>query len=312
MSLTDTQAIALFVDMLRAERGAAKNTVLAYQQDLALASEQLTTSLVTADTSAVRGLFGQWAAAGLARTTVARKRASLRQFFAFLVAESYRTDNPMLDILAPLPARPLPKTLDPAMMGQLLATAAQKYEDAPSLETARLWLCIELLYGAGLRVSEVVMLPRHALVPGRPHAIITGKGGKDRLVPLNPAVQAALARYLPFAPEGRYLFPSGDNKVKPSHFSRIRLYQLVKELAGHAGLNPAGVTPHVLRHAFATHLLEGGADLRSVQQLLGHADIGTTQIYTHVTSGHLQRTVFERHPLAKLPRQEVSPQEVNK
>jgi integrase/recombinase XerD len=310
--LNNAQAIALFLDMLRAEKGAAKNTVLAYARDLSGAGEQLNKPLQRASLDDVRGLFARWNDVGLARTSIARKRATLRQFYKFLVAEKYREDNPVLDIEAPLSARALPKTLDATMMAKLFAALDEKYAAEPSMETARLRLCVELLYGAGLRASEVMALPRSALAVNRPYAIITGKGNKERLVPLNDAVQAAARNYLPFVPsESRYLFPMGaNNQGQTIHLTRIRLYQMIKNIAVAAGLNPKDVSPHILRHAFATHLLEGGADLRSVQQLLGHADIGTTQIYTHVTTGHLVRTVFERHPLAKVkkPTSEIGPQ----
>ncbi len=309
--LNNAQAIALFIDMVQAEKGAAKNTVLAYGRDLSGAGAELKNPLLRAGVDDVRSLFTQWNNLGLARATIARKRAALRQFYKFMVAENYCTDNPLLDIEAPLSARALPKSLNTDMMAKLFATLAEKYTAEPSLETARLWLCVELLYGAGLRASEVMALPRSALTVNRPYAIITGKGNKERLVPLSDTVQAAARNYLPFVPESsRYLFPMGaNNQGQTIHLTRIRLYQMIKSLAVEAGLNPSDVSPHILRHAFATHLLEGGADLRSVQQLLGHADIGTTQIYTHVTTGHLVRTVFERHPLAKtkIPPKEMGP-----
>jgi integrase/recombinase XerD len=301
MTLTDSAAIGLFLDMLRAEKGSAKNTTLAYARDLKLASEAIAAGLIAATPEMVRDYFALVHAQGLARTSLARKRATLRQFYKFLVSEKYISNNPMLDILATLPQRALPKTLDEDMMRKFFTTLAEKNTADPTMENARLQLCVELLYGAGLRATEVMSLPRSAIVAGRDHMIITGKGNKQRLVPLNEAVQTAAKNYLAFVPEtSRYLFPAGaNNQGLSAHMTRIRLYQLIKELAGEAGIDPAKVSPHILRHAFATHLLEGGADLRSVQQLLGHADIGTTQIYTHITTGHLQRTVFEKHPLSK-------------
>jgi integrase/recombinase XerD len=298
--ISDSQAIGLFLDMLRAEKGSAKNTTLAYARDLKMASGAIAESLMAATSASMRDYFALLHAQGLARTSLSRKRATLRQFYKFLVSEKYISTNPMFDILATLPQRALPKTLDEDMMRKFFTTLAEKNSADPCMENARLQLCVELLYGAGLRATEVMSLPRSALVAGRDHMIITGKGTKQRLVPLNESVQSAAKNYLTFVPESsRYLFPAGaNNQGLSSHMTRIRLYQLIKELAVEAGINPAKVSPHILRHAFATHLLEGGADLRSVQQLLGHADIGTTQIYTHVTTGHLQRTVFEKHPLA--------------
>jgi integrase/recombinase XerD len=291
--------------MLRAELGAAKNTVAAYERDLRLASEALEESLVTASADALRGLLASWTRAGKARTTSARKRSVLRQFFKFLLNENYRQDDPTIDILAPASARPLPKTLSREEVDTLFETVRAQTAADPSVLTLRLAALVELLYGSGLRASEVISLPRTSIAAGRDHAIIRGKGNKERLVPLSAASVAAVQLYLPHVPDDQpFLFPAALKKgaLKPKHLSRVRLFQLIKTLAGHAGIDPARVSPHVLRHAFATHLIEGGGDLRSVQQLLGHADIATTQIYTHVASRQLVDAVLTRHPLAKKPR----------
>ncbi len=191
-------------------------------------------------------------------------------------------------------ARPLPKSLGAGDIDRLFAALADR---APTPATLRLRALVELLYGSGLRATELVGLPRHAIQPGRGHAILTGKGGKQRLVPIGAAALRAVAAHAAnVAADERFLFPSGT-----SHLSRVRLFQLVKALAADAGIPPARISPHVLRHAFATHLLEGGADLRTLQTLLGHADIATTQIYTHVASAKLVELVNTRHPLADAP-----------
>ncbi len=287
----DSRAIALFLDMLLAERGAAGNTVLAYGRDLAGASDTLGGRLAGADEADMRRLFADWAA--LKPASIARKRSALRRFFGFLLMEGIRADNPMSAIAAVKPGRGLPKTLSKAEMLAMFAVLdADVADDAPGAR--RMKALVELLYGSGLRATELVSLPRHAIRPTQPFAIISGKGGKERLVPLSPAAMAAAAAHAADVPRDMaYLFPSGR-----SHLSRVRLFQMVKALAARAGINPLRVSPHVLRHAFATHLLEGGADLRVLQTLLGHADIGTTEIYTHVSAGRLVETVTTLHPLA--------------
>jgi integrase/recombinase XerD len=303
-SLSDAQAIGLYLDMLRAEQGAAKNTVAAYERDLRLASDELGDALVSATADDLRRLMASWAREGKARTTSARKRSTLRQFFKFLLNENYRRDDPTIDLLAPASARPLPKSLTREDVDKLFETLRAKTAETPTAATLRLAALVELLYGSGLRASELMALPRTCIAAGRDHAIIRGKGDKERLVPLSAAAVAAVQLYLPHVPDDQpFLFPVvlKPGAQKPRHLSRVRLFQLIKELAGHAGIDPARVSPHVLRHAFATHLIEGGADLRSVQQLLGHADIATTQIYTHVASRQLVDAVFTRHPLAKKP-----------
>lgn len=291
--IADPRAIALFLDMLAAERGAAANTLLAYGRDLEGASAELGGGLAAAGPEALERLFAAWAT--LAPASLARKRSALRRFFAFLLAEGIRTDNPALAIAAVKPGRPLPKTLSVEEVGRLLDTLDAELAEAATPQRIRLKALVELLYGSGLRASELVALPRNAIRPPQPFAIVTGKGGKERMIPLSPAALAAVSAQLALVPrESRFLFPSGK-----AHLTRIRLYQLVKALAARAGIDPARISPHVLRHAFATHMLANGADLRALQTLLGHADISTTEIYTHVDSARLVATVARLHPLAE-------------
>jgi integrase/recombinase XerD len=231
----------------------------------------------------------------LKRATVARKAAALRRFFAFLHDEGMRGDDPSAALPRPAGERPLPKILDHSSVDALFAELERRNsnegEGAPAL---RLTALVELLYGSGLRATELVSLPRHAVQPDRPFLILRGKGGRERLVPISDRARAAVAAWAELVPrDSLWLFPSGKK-----HLSRVRLYQLLKELAAAAGIPPDRVSPHVLRHAFATHLLEGGADLRALQLLLGHADIATTQIYTHVDSRRLIDLVNSKHPLA--------------
>ncbi len=289
MNDPDHRLIALFLDMLAAERGAARNTILAYGRDLAQASDWLGGRLGTAGAAELAILSGQWAA--LARASAARKGSAVRQFLGFLASDGVRADNPGHDLAMPAIARPLPKTLDPRDVDRLFAALA---EQPPEPRALRLTALVELLYGSGLRATELVSLPRHAVRTGRGFIILAGKGGKERLVPVGARAEAAVAAHGANVPvESKYLFPSRGN-----HLTRLRLYQLLKGLAVDAGIPPERVSPHVLRHAFATHLLEGGADLRTLQTLLGHADIATTQIYTHVASATLVALVNSRHPLA--------------
>lgn len=286
-------ATEAFLAMLAAERGAAINTLAAYRRDLAGAEEAIG-DLAGADRDAVASLAGEWAS--LAPATVARKASALRQFFGFAIDEGWRQDDPSGVLPRPRARRPLPKVMGHDQIAALFARAEREASgDDP--KAVRLLALIELLYGSGLRASELVSLPLHAVPRDAPFLTVTGKGGASRLVPVGARALEAVGRWValrPQVPASRYLFPSG----KAQHFSRVRLFQLVKELAGRAGLDPAGISPHVLRHAFATHLLEGGADLRVLQTLLGHADISTTQIYTHVDAARLVALVNSRHPLA--------------
>jgi integrase/recombinase XerD len=278
-----------FLAMLAAERGAAANTIAAYRRDLAGASEAIG-PLATADKRDLAGLSKAWAA--LAPSSAARKASALRQFYGFLVDEGLREDDPSAAIPRAATRRPLPKILSHEQVAALFARAESEAEsDKP--EAVRLLALLEMLYGSGLRATELVSLPLSAVPRDAPLVTVTGKGGQMRMVPVSGRAQAALSRWLALRQDGKFLFPS-----RGKHLTRIRLFQLLKALAARAGLPPEKISPHVLRHAFATHLLEGGADLRVLQTLLGHADIATTQIYTHVDAARLVALVNERHPLA--------------
>ena len=293
----DRRLIAAFLEMMAAEAGAARNTLLAYERDLAGASELLEGGLAAADSDSLRRLGAAWIE--LKRSSVARKSAALRRFFAFLHDEGLRGDDPSAALPRPPTQRPLPKVIDHAAVEALFAEIERRKPEGGAV-ALRLAALVELLYGSGLRATELVSLPRNAVAPDRPFLILKGKGGRERLVPISDRARAAVAEWAMHVPrDALWLFPSGK-----SHLSRVRLHQIVKELAAAAGIPPERVSPHVLRHAFATHLLEGGADLRAVQMLLGHADIATTQIYTHVDSRRLIELVNARHPLvdAKRPR----------
>lgn len=293
--MTDAALIDRFLEMMGAEAGAARNTLMAYRSDLRLASAALEGALVQADEDAVCRVSEGWR--DLSRSSVARKAAALRRFFAFLVEEGHRADDPGGALPRPGAGRALPKTLSHADVDRLFAALAARLAKAPVAPAdLRMAALVELLYGSGLRASELVALPRGAVHPDRPFLILKGKGGRERLVPLSDRARAAVAAWRAHVPtEQPWLFPSGKG-----HLSRIRLYQLVKALAVAAGVPPDRVSPHVLRHAFATHLLEGGADLRALQAMLGHADIATTEIYTHVDSARLVELVNTRHPLVDL------------
>jgi integrase/recombinase XerD len=286
-------ATEAFLAMLAAERGAAANTLAAYRRDLAGAEEAIG-DLAAAPREAVGSLAQEWAS--LAPSSVARKASALRQFFGFALDEGWRSDDPSGALPRPRTRRPLPKVMGHADIAALFARAELEAagDDAKAV---RLLALIELLYGSGLRASELVTLPLSAVPRDAPFLTVTGKGGATRLVPVGARALEALGRWLavrPGVPASRALFPSKDGKP----LSRVRLFQLLKGLAGRAGLDPTRISPHVLRHAFATHLLEGGADLRVLQTLLGHADISTTQIYTHVDAARLVALVNARHPLA--------------
>ncbi|CAD7334909.1 tyrosine recombinase [Sphingomonadales bacterium 56] len=290
----DGALIGRFLEMMSAERGASRNTLLAYRADLEGAAKILG-GLSAAGKDAIAGLAAAWAE--LSASSVARKASALRAFYGFLEEEGLRGDNPSAALPRPVTRRPLPKILSAQEVESLFALIEEKLAVAhPSPLDLRLSALIELLYGSGLRATELVSLPRRALAADRPFLILKGKGARERLVPISDRARAAVSAWLPHVPEtSPRLFPSGK-----SHLSRIRLYQLVKQLAAAAGIAPQRVSPHVLRHAFATHLLEGGADLRALQSMLGHADIGTTQIYTHVDSRRLVELVNSRHPLATM------------
>lgn len=291
-----------FLEMLAAERGAARLTLAAYNNDLLDLAGFLSSRSQTLDKAEAAHLHQYMTAAATRRLsprTLARRRSAMRQFYRFLLVEGIRSDDPSAGLDAPRLGRPLPKIVSEAEVARLIEVT----ETWPGEEGTRLRCIVELLYAAGLRISELISLPLAAAQRDPRFLTIRGKGGKERLVPLGAPARRALAAYLGCrarflsSPRGaRWLFPS---RGAGGHLTRQRCGQLLKELAIGAGLDPVGLSPHVLRHAFASHLLDNGADLRSVQQMLGHADIATTQIYTHVQSGRLQRLVETAHPLAR-------------
>ena len=281
-----------FLAMLATERGAARNTLLAYGRDLRQAEEMAGSDLASLSAAQLAKLGQGWSS--LAPSTMARKISALRQFYGFLVDEGEREDDPTHALPRPATRRPLPKILSHDQVEALFQCAeAEAASERP--DAVRLLTMIELLYGSGLRATELVSLPLSAVPRDEPFLTVTGKGGQARLVPISSRAKKVLSRWLAVRPtESRWLFPS-----RSGHLTRIRLFQMLKELAARADLPPEKLSPHVLRHAFATHLLEGGADLRALQTLLGHADIATTQIYTHVDAARLVKLVNERHPLAR-------------
>lgn len=292
-----------FLEMMAVERAAAKNTLAAYAGDLADASGFLAArgrDLADASAEDVEAYFAHLGARGLSPATAARRRAAVRQFYRFVLGEGWRKDDPSRRVEAPKKGRSLPKVLSRDEMDRLIAAAGAR-DGAQGL---RLACMVELAYASGLRISELTGLTLAALARDPAYLIVRGKGGKERLAPLNEAARSAVKAYLEvrpaFLPKGDkanpWLFPS---RGKGGRLTPRRFAQLLDEAAADAGVDPARVSPHVLRHAFATHLLEGGADLRVVQKLLGHADIATTQIYTHVATDRLQEVVKSKHPLAR-------------
>ncbi len=283
--------------MLAAESGAARNTLSAYRSDLALSSVFLEGGLAGAGLLEITRLSAEWQP--MARASVARKAASCRRFFGFLVDEGHRADDPSHALPKPGSARRLPRILDHADIDRLFAVLADRIERyAARPADLRLSALVELLYGSGLRATELVSLDIRAIAMDRPFTILKGKGGRERLVPVSDRARQAVAAWmLVRTGAGPWLFPSGK-----AHLSRVRLFQLLRELAAEAGIPPERISPHVLRHAFATHLLEGGADLRALQTMLGHADIATTEIYTHVETARLVELVTTRHPLVDADR----------
>jgi integrase/recombinase XerD len=291
VSPDDAALVDRFLDMMAAEAGASRHTLAAYRNDLERAAESLSGQLAGASTHELSGLGARWA--DLAPSTIARRSAALRRFYAFLVDDGLRKDDPSEALPRPKLERPLPRILEEAEISQMFEAAEDRAASGEATAVRNLAL-LELLYGSGLRASELVSLPRGAVRPGQPFLILRGKGSKERLVPISSRADAAVCKWLKVAPGGvLWLFPSGKR-----HISRVRLFQIVRAMAADAGISPERVSPHVLRHAFATHLLSGGADLRVLQSLLGHADIATTQIYTHVDSARLVELVNSRHPLA--------------
>lgn len=291
-----------FLEMLVAERGASANTLAAYRRDIEDFQACAGIALDRADVDDVRGYLADLGRRGLAPATQARRLSALNQLFAFLLEEGWRGDNPAAFVSGPGRRRPLPGTLSEAQVDALIAAAHTACDEAPGLRTARTVALVELLYATGLRVSELAGLPNRAAAADSRLVVVTGKGGAERMVPVGDPGRRALALYRryrnadPKLRQSRYLFPS---RGKSGHLTRVRVLQILKDLAATAGLPPDLVSPHKLRHAFATHLLAHGADLRSVQTLLGHADIATTQIYTHVLEERLRQLVAEKHPLAR-------------
>jgi len=296
-----------FLEMMAVERAAAKNTLNAYRRDLADAAEFLKGrgGLGGAAAEDVEAYFGELGRRGLSPATASRRRAALRQFYRFVLGEGWRTDDPSRRVDAPKKGRPLPKLVS---RGEIEAMIAAALTDEDKARGLRLACLIEVVYAAGLRVSELTGLTLQAVARDPAFLMVRGKGGKDRLAPLNAPARTAIKAYLevrsdflrpgPKGPiDSPWLFPSrtgAAGRLTPARFA-----QMLNECAMKAGVDPARVSPHVFRHAFATHLLEGGADLRAVQTLLGHADIATTQIYTHVASDRLRETVLTKHPLAR-------------
>jgi integrase/recombinase XerD len=291
-----------FIEMLAAERGASKNTEAAYRADLKNLEAFLARRKqkpVTANADALRAYLKSLDYLGMTPRTVARRLSVIRQLFRFLLAERRREDDPASTLDSPRLGRSLPKVLSRVEVDRLIEAAQAKGDgDGGRMETL-----LEILYGTGLRVSELVTLPLAAAERDPTMLVVRGKGDKDRLVPLSDPARAAIAKWLHVRAAklaedetSRYLFPS---RGRTGHLTRQRFAQLLKESALAAGIDPARVSPHVLRHAFASHLLEAGADLRSVQLMLGHADIATTQIYTHVIPEKLRSLVEDKHPLAR-------------
>jgi len=300
--MNTTYWISTFLDALLAERGASENTLKSYHRDLCDFASVV--DIGDAQTEDIRKYLIGLEAQGLASATRARRLSSIRQLYGFAFQEGWRKDNPATRIKGPKKQKSLPKTLSESDVKTLLETARKigKTEDI----RARNDCLFQLLYATGLRVTELVSLPLAAVLGDPKMILVRGKGDVERMVPLSPPAREALVIWLPLRAAAlkkkeqtaRYLFPqnSGD-----AHFSRVQFFTLVKKVALNAGLDPAEISPHTLRHAFATHLLANGADLRAIQMLLGHADIATTEIYTHVLDERLKALVLEKHPLADTP-----------
>jgi integrase/recombinase XerD len=308
MKADDATLIESFLDMMSAERGASINTMAAYRRDLTdFAGNRAGKggSVRTASRDDIKAYLALLSNAGAAGSTQARRLSALRQFYAFLYGDGIRKDDPTNAIDAPKRARPLPKVLSREDMEALIAAARAQADKSP--EGVRLLCMVEMFYASGLRVSELVTLPLSAARNRDGFLLVKGKGQKERLAPLNRAAREAMREWLAvrddFLPQGarrahaeRFLFPS---RSAEGHITRRRMHQMLKELALAANIDPEKLSPHVLRHAFATHLVEGGADLRSVQTMLGHSDIATTQIYTHVARDRLAKVVEAAHPLSR-------------
>lgn len=308
---SDELWISTFLQAQAAELGAATNTLLAYGRDLkdfAAWLEHRKTSFEQADQDRIEAYLIDCDAQGLSRATRARRLSAIKQLYRFAFEESWREANPAIQIKGPGRKKQLPKTLDVPEVDRLLGAARQTGR-SPA-DRIRNTCLMELLYATGMRVTELVSLPVSSARGNPRMLLVLGKGGKERMVPLSPPARDALADWLEERDKAedktvekggtrsKFLFPS---RGKSGHLTRHRFFLLVKELAVQGGISPEKVTPHTLRHAFATHLLANGADLRSIQTLLGHADIATTEIYTHVLDERLSELVLEHHPLAKDP-----------
>ena len=298
--------IEAFLEMMAAERGAADNTLASYRRDLEDASAHLGGRLADADVSGIRDYLDNLAGRGFATTSQARKLSALRQFFRFLYAEGLRGDDPTGIVDSPRKERALPKTMSEGETGRLLDRAASEAGNPEAngtdgMAAARLHALVEVLYATGLRVSELVSLPLTVALRDERFFVVRGKGDKERMVPLSAKAREAMRRWLqqrnanPRLVDSPFLFPASSES---GHLPRQVFARDLKGLAARAGISAAKISPHVLRHAFASHLLQNGADLRAVQQLLGHSDISTTQIYTHVLEERLLKLVNEHHPLA--------------
>lgn len=307
--MSDADLVDQFLEMLAAERARAVNSLLAYRRDIEDFIASVPRPLLEVDAEAVRAYLASLHKQGLKVSTVARRLSAIRQLFLFMFSEGLRGDNPAKNIESPRLPQALPKILSDSQVEKLLDTAEQATAGG-NIKTLRAHALLETLYATGLRISELVSLPRRAVGPDTTMIMVRGKGGRERMVPLGGKARRALMAYLEALSEeaagkgvaadrsdtaSGFLFPS---RGVEGHLTRRRVGQMLKNLAVDAGLEPSGVSPHKLRHAFATHLLSNGADLRAVQQMLGHADISTTQIYTHVLEERLKSLVLTKHPLA--------------
>ena len=305
----DSRLIERFLEMMSAERGASRHTLSAYGRDLLDYTQFLAQAGMSARRARledVRAFLAKLSSRQLAKASAARKLSAVKQFHRFLLSEGLAKDNPVAIVEGPKLGRPLPKIMSVKEVDRLIGAAknaAEKATGEKRFRAARLYCLIEVLYATGMRVSELLALPVSAATSKEQVLLVKGKGGRERLVPLNEAAKEALHMFLSLRKEAEvqreqvYLFASHGIA---GHLTRQHLGQELKSLAVAAGLSPGKVSPHVLRHAFASHLLAGGADLRAVQQMLGHADISTTQIYTHVLSERLKRIVESHHPLGKM------------
>lgn len=303
--MSDRDLLEQFLEMLAAEKGRARNSLAAYDRDITHFLSNSGTSLLTTTAEDIRAYLAALYKMGMKPSTVARRLSALRQMFLFLYREGLRADNPAKTIESPRQPKALPRILSGQDVDRLL-DRAEDLAAAGDLQALRTHALLETLYATGLRISELVSLPKRAVGADTSMLLVRGKGGRERMVPLSAKARKALAAYAAakkdqggprqqaIAEASPYLFPSSGAE---GHFSRRRVGQILKELAIDVGLDPAAVSPHKLRHAFATHLLSNGADLRAVQQILGHADISTTQIYTHVLEERLKALVLDKHPL---------------